>query len=430
MTIAASTIQLHASDAQQEIIRCTARRIHLFAGRRWGKTVGVARNRLLDRCLSNPGHRYIFAAPSYSQAVVEFDSIRTHPALADYIMEARSQPVPSIRFFNNSTAAFRSLDRAHLLRGLGAHEIWIDEIQDVNKDDYFSVLAPIVAASRGTIGTGGQFRGMEDWRYKSLYVPGQVKGQTKIRSWRFPTESGIRFQGEEGRQELALYEATMPKVEFDQEFRCIPTANKNALFTEEDIQACACDDAGRVDGRVTYVIGLDIGRKPDPGAYVVLDCDNKRIQESKAFPIGQRHEVSLREMIRVQTKFGGATVLIDSTGGGGGGKTSTYDQFARMYRDGLKDSREVFWTHANKSRMVQGLCLAIEKHQVLIPKINQELIEQLSSYEFEYVGGSWKYGAKKGYHDDLVAALMMAWEACTRGWNLSNEPSASLGAVL
>ena len=137
-------LELTATPDQQEVINSDAKRICLMAGRRWGKTIGVTRNRVLVRCLKNEGFKYFFGAPSYAQCREEFESIANHPALADYILRANLQPFPKITFRNGSTISYRSLDRPHLIRGGGFHEAWIDELQDVNETAYDAVIVPMV----------------------------------------------------------------------------------------------------------------------------------------------------------------------------------------------------------------------------------------------------------------------------------------------
>jgi hypothetical protein len=117
--VEAIEVELDVTPDQAEVISCPAKRIAVFAGRRWGKTIGLIRNRVLMRCLTQPGCRYMCVAPSYSQLLTEFEEMAAHPKLKQFITDTRTTPVPRIRFDNDSFVVYRSLDRPNLLRGWG-----------------------------------------------------------------------------------------------------------------------------------------------------------------------------------------------------------------------------------------------------------------------------------------------------------------------
>ncbi|MCX7934159.1 MAG: hypothetical protein N3A66_02745 [Planctomycetota bacterium] len=333
-------IVLKGTPQQREVVMDrVARRLAVFAGRRFGKTVGIVRNRIIARCMETEGFRYLFTAPSFSQVEEEYEEIGSHPQLAPYIKHVKSQPHPRIDFDNGSMVCFRSLDKPKFLRGGGWDEVWVDEIQDVPELVWYQILSPLVADRRGVLGCSGQFRGTEYWTYKQLYLPGQDRSQNWIRSWSFPTWEGFAFQTPEGKAEIERYRKTLPAAVFDQEFACIPTANQNAVFRPQDIEAVKggvpCDSA-REGG--AYVIGLDIGRIVDPTAIVVLEIPSNIVVYCEVRPIREKHEDTAQHVARISHRFGDALVVMDATGGAGASATlGDSDAYVKYYREALRD---------------------------------------------------------------------------------------------
>jgi hypothetical protein len=416
MTTHVVDLQLTATPEQAEIVQCEAKMIGLFAGRRWGKSVGVVRNRIIMRCLSHAGLVYLLCAPGYSQVKAEFDAIHSAAELGDYIRKTRLQPYPVIYWDNGSVSAFRSLDRPDLIRGpspigTGYDEVWIDECQDVEEDAFLKVLRPLVADRRGVIGISGQFRGTHHWTYKRFYEPGQVAGQTQTKSWRYPTGSGFSFRDEEGQAILAEIERTTPRAVFEQEYLCLPTANSAAVFRPADLDRAKRGDSSRrgLPGR-SYVIGLDLGRVADPSAIVVIDAQGPAVVWEEERPLGEYHADGANYAAKLSSDFGGAPVLVDATGGATGGKHPS-DEFVKEYRKVLPNMREFIVTRDSKERLVHALALALEQGRLAIPADLAGLHTELAQYEYSRQGDRIIYHGPKGHKDNRVAACMLAWYA-------------------
>lgn len=397
---------------QIDVVQCNARFIGLFAGRRWGKTF-TSRARILAKT-SNPGTHYWYIAPSYSQVIQEFDALVAQRELSVIITRHKTQPYPSIDLANGSCIGFRTFDRPNNLRGASLDEVWFDEIQGVTEDDFWPVIRPLISDRRGSLIVSGQFRG-HDWVYDQFYVKGQEGGHPAYKSFRFPSSTGLVFASEEGKAELALARSTLPRAVYDQEYECIPTANQASVFRPQDLE-----DAKRgsytksgMDGR-TYCVAVDIGRVADPCALVVLDVDSDTVCYSEVLPLGQKHELSARRVAEIAQRFGNATVIADTTGGATGGHAKP-DEHVKFYRDAVPGMKSFYWSQANKAEAVSALSLAVEQGKIMIPAENADLHKQLSLYEYKVrSNGSVEYSGARGAHDDLVAALYLAWVAKRR----------------
>jgi hypothetical protein len=400
-------LELDATPEQIEIITCEAKFGFSICGRRFGKTL-ASRLRAIKKCLEVRGYQYLFCAPSYGQVLPEYEAIAFHPDIMPFIKRAPKQPYPSINFHNGSRLSFRSLDRAHLLRRDGFDEIGIDEIQNVDEDAVFSVLMPMIADRRGRLRGYGQFRGIENWIYKKFYLPGQDAKNTNYRSWCYPTSKGYSFQTPEGKAELEILKSTMPRIKWEQECECIPQANQQAVFRYDDLNAIRRGkNSGAIPGR-RYVGGLDLGRVKDPSGHVIIDAGTKSVVHSELRKLGEKHEVGAIYAGQLYKRYNGAPVVVDTTGGATGGKAST-DEYVKFYRQHLTYMHPQHLSQAVKSGMIEALALGIEQAELSIPPENEELLRQLSLYEWEWKGNSLSYHGPGGHDDDLVIALALSW---------------------
>jgi hypothetical protein len=413
--VAGVRIVLSATPEQQEVILSEGRVLALFAGRRFGKSM-VARNRAVVKCLKIPGFKYLLLAPSYSQIRSEFDAMSSHAALGKFISRTRQQPYPQIEFYNGSSIGFRSTDRPNLLRGGGYDEVWCDEMQDIDEEVVDMIIRPLIADRRGTLGFSGQFRGEEFWTYKRLYLPGQEKNQSNVKSWRYPTSIGYSFRSEEGQKELDLIKQSIPEIIYQQEFECIPTANRKGVFRPDDLTAIKRGEPAKLpeNGKV-YCVSLDLGRIADPSSYVVWEHPTSLVVDCGIRPFREKHEVTSQFIAELVRRYNNCLCIVDNTAGGTGGRAPV-DDYIKHYRASIPNLREYIWTYQSKQQLINNLCLLIEKRQVSIPGKFAAMFSQLSTYEYEYRNGLYDFHASKGNHDDLVAALAMAAFAATRNW--------------
>jgi len=421
-------INLPVSKLQAKFITCKARNICLIGGRRIGKSYAIA-TRIIMNCMNRPKMKIWYITPVHAQCNEFFQLFTDCLELQPYIKETIKSPYPKITFINGSTVGFRTFQNPKSLRGSGLHEVYVDEFQDLQSEtDFWAVLKPLIAATRGNVITSGQFRG-KDWRYEKLYLPG-VPGPAKrkgYKSFRWPTRLGILFQSKAGKQELAEAKASFPKIIYDQEFECIPTANQAAVFRHEDLQAIKRGytlERG-IEG-YQYVAGLDLGRVKDPSAMVVLEVSDTlpTIVFAKKRPLGEKHAIGAQHCLRISNDFMNCKVVTDTTGGATGGHTQP-DEHVKFYREIVPSMVPFFWSPSNKTKIINNLMLAIEQHALNIPGELEDLHKELAAYEFKVKNsGKIEYGPMQnsGVNDDLVAALAQAWYGYQRGmYSITNS---------
>jgi hypothetical protein len=415
--------RLSATDWQKDvvttIIETAVRFVCLMAGRRAGKTF-AARTSIVIDCLKKPGRKWWYIGNIGTLAREQFDAIVSHPALKNKIKKQRQQPSLLIQFKNGSSIMFRSWDRPDNLQGFGLDGVWCDEIQSWNGSRFWRIIRPLISDRRGKLVISGQHDGTESWYYKDLFEPGLPGGDPLYRSWSIPSWRGICFQSEAGKEELRIAKAQCPDLVWQVMYACVPTASEMALFRHEDLEAAK---RGRPEEPIAgqeYIHGLDLGRVVDPSAHVILRGDAVVYAEKR--PLGEKHEIGSEYAWRLHRRYNESMVIVDTTGGASGGRKEP-DEYVKLYRDKIDTMRSFFWTYDSKRRIIESLCLAVEQRHIAIPAEFEELHRELSLYQYRLRSGRIEYSAPSGQHDDLVAALAMAWYA--RKW----AGDSGLGAV-
>lgn len=413
-----TTLELVATKAQREIIGYMGKFLVVIAGRRWGKTIGVICNHIVDKCAATKARpvEYLMTAPSMPQVKAVFDRLSSNVALSVCIREIQKKYYPLIVWQDGSRTHFRTLDQPDLLRG-GAYDwICLDEIQNAREHDIDSVLLPMLADRRGRLLLCGQGRGEEHWIYQRFFLPGQqAKNSHWIRSWQFSIRDGLCFQDAEGKEELARLKDVTPPDVWEEEYEGRFVSSGRNVFRSQDIQGCLRGQLITVpESRTTYIVAADLGRVADPSAWLVLDAAAAQVVHAEVRPFRERHDHASQQLEILRLRYNDAICVIDKTGYGYG-SASKVDEYVREYDRVVKRLVPFFWSPQTKRRIIDTLALAIEKHKIGIPEQARELRRQLGVYEFRKRGDMVHSQAPTGDHDDLVAALAMAWNAYSLG---------------
>ncbi|MFN8942718.1 MAG: hypothetical protein ACK555_07890 [Acidobacteriota bacterium] len=192
-----------------------------------------------------------------------------------------------------------------------------------------------------------------------------------------------------------------------------------------------------------YFLGLDLGRKQDHSALIVLERGLKAINTryvdaytqwetllsvryARRWKLGTAYgavAAAVGDTYRKVEALGRSVLVFDQTGVG--------DAVYEMIRESLRGANVegVVLTHELKRDMYSALETNLEQGKLRIAEnchSSRELKQELLSVEIRRVGFGYKYGAfDKGAHDDLVMALALA---CWRE-RLGQRPTASLERI-
>lgn len=364
----------------------------------------------------NPGTTAWYVSLSYARCMKQMRIMHRSEGFRRYVRHAYAQFPPRLELTNGSEICFRSADRPENLLGEGLGALAVDEGARLEKQVWEQYLLPMLADTNGRALVASTYNGKE-WFYE-LSERGLSGKDSAVATYRFPTSSGIRFQGDAGRARLARLRSQFDSATWAQEFDCVPLAMSDAVFGSW-VDRVVHDQAPTVSKTAPTCVAIDLGRTVDPSVMVTLQpyASGWRIVAVKEWKLGTEHDRIALECAEWVATFRGPSpcVVVDVTGGASGGRDESY---IRFYRARLPGLRPINWTALTKPAMVGALRLMMEQRTLLIPSAFRDTIDQLKCYRYKRGEMSnWiAYGAPSGMHDDHVAACMMGAYAIDQNW--------------
>jgi len=317
-----------------------------------------------------------------------------------------------VLFPNGGRVIFRSLDNPDNARGHTADGLIVDEAPIVPQEAWYDVLRPVISDTGGWALFMGTPKG-RNWFWRE-WVAAQDAPDSA--AWRVPT-LGVRIV--DGRLERAPHPMENPDFPFVEAERMYQSVPQRTF--EQEFLAQFIDDAGLVFRGVRavstaqpgtgarasrYVMGVDWARSYDWTVLSVIDVTAKRQVAMERFnQIDYQFQLGrLKALYELWKPY---SVIAEANAMG----TPLIEQ---LQRSGLP-VRAFTTTAQSKSEIIEALSLAIEKRAVTL-LANETQIAELEAYDMERLpGGSFRYGAPQGVHDDTVMALALAWYGATAG---------------
>jgi len=371
-------------------------------GRRWGKTFAGAIEtiRVANSCPNNSVGFVV--APSYSATSLG-KCLRTILMFAPRRLVKEVHRTPGnkyIRWLGDKLTYFRSAESPESCKGESVYYAWFDEPASMKPDVWEEAILPALIDTNGVAWFTGTPKG-SNW-YRFLFM----KGQDSLANpdyWSYggsSYENTVEKGGYLNKESIDSVASQMPEHKRLQEIYGIFLDDMGVVFRNVDSHAVQTGlDGFHVDHR--YVIGCDLAKHQDYTVCHVLDEDGRTAgfdRFGSADWTAQQARVA-----NLSKKFGGARVLVDSTGVG----DPVYDNLRRM---GVNVEGYKF-TNASKADLIENLGVMLEESKISYPKI-PELLNELKIYGYTKTkGGTDVYNAPEGCHDDCVIALALAaWQ--------------------
>lgn len=367
-------------EGQRKIVGEFKRFNVLECGRRFGKTkLGV---RLL--CEAAVAALSVgWFAPTFKVLAEARDEIvqRVRPAIKSY-----SKIEGRLELINGGKIEFGSLDNPDAGRGRKYKFIVIDEASICRnlKEAWEQSLRPTLTDLKGKALFLGTPKGRNF--FHQLYAKGQ-SGDEEWMSWRKGSVDNPLIDP----NEIEAARRDLPLSVFEQEYLGIPADDGGNPFDIQAIRDIYQPNAQRGEAEV---FGGDLAKSVDWNWFVGLDEDgNQAVSERWQGDWGGTRE-------RVKNVIGLNPALIDSTGVG----DPIVEDLAREI--GL-DVEGFKFSGPSKQQLMEGLRNDIQQRAFTI--FDEELKNELESFEYEYrPGGTVRYSAPDGLHDDGVMALALA----------------------
>jgi hypothetical protein len=392
---------------QQTIIRDPARLKWLTAGRRWRKTT-LAMTQSVEHALR--GKTILWGAPTFDQCNIGWTEMqKAAGAVADF---RRSRM--EVLFPTGGRVIFRSLDNPDNARGHTADGVIVDEAPIVPEQAWYDVLRPIISDTGGWALLMGTPKG-RNWFWREWMAAGDAPDSSR---WQVPTLGVKIVEGRLTREPHALENPDFPFVEAERMYQSLPQRT-----FEQEFLAQFIEDAGLVFRgvravstvkpgehgyfeRYRFVMGVDWAKAYDWTVISVIDATNKRQVAMERFNQID-YQFQLGRLKTMCERWHPSLIIAEANAMG----TPLIEQ---LQRSGLP-VRGFTTTAQSKAEVIEALALAIERKSISLLG-NETQIAELEAFDMERLpGGSFRYGAPSGMHDDTVMALALAWYGATAG---------------
>lgn len=379
--------KLHSG--QWQIARAQARFVIAVCGRRFGKTKAGA---ALAIKAAAEGKRVWWIAPTYSMAGEGYRDIR---ALAYQIPGADIRESERIiRFPGGGEAQAKTGDDPQKLRGAGLDLVIFDEAAFMKADVWTDAIRPALADKQGrALFLSTPFG--RNWFF-DLYTKALDHPDWQV--FTFPTAANPFIPA----AEIEAARLSQPERVFKQEWLAEFVDDAGSVF--RNIQACATADAQerRKEGR-RYVCGVDLGKVNDFTVFAVIDTTTDALVYLDRFNQID-YTLQLGRLQALHDRFAFDNITIERNIG---------EMFIEQATRAGLPVTPFQTTAASKPKLIDDLVLAFEREAIrIIP--DRVLMNELQAFTMERTtGGTLKYSAPDGAHDDTVIALALAWHAAS-----------------
>jgi phage FluMu gp28-like protein len=323
-----------------------------------------------------------WVAPVYGQARIAFRRLKAGLPRESY---TANESDLTLTLINGARIVCKSAEKPDNLFGEDVYAAVFDEATRA-REEAWHALRSTLTATRGKVRIIGNVKGRKNWAYRLA---------RKAESG----EPGMSYA------KITAYDAIdagiLSEDEIEDARRQLPDNVFRELYLAE-----ASNDEGNPFGMIAIrdcvqplstdepvVFGCDLAKSVDWTVIVGLD-KNKRVC------VFERFQKSWNDTIETVRRVCGKTkALVDSTGVGDAVLES-------LQKDGRSNFEGFKFTAPSKQQLMEGLAVAIQKHEIGFP--DGVIPNELEMFEYEYTRTGVRYSAPSGMHDDAVCALALA----------------------
>ncbi|CAB5220279.1 Terminase-like family [uncultured Caudovirales phage] len=328
------------------------------------------------------GQNFWWVAPVYTQAKIAFRRMKDGVPKTLYVA---NESELFIRLANGATIWFKSAEKPDNLYGDDVHAAVIDEASRAREEAWHAIRSTLTA-TKGPIRAIGNVKGRKNWFFKLARIAeagAEGMSHAKLNAWD-AVAGGVLDKAE-----IEDARRLLPENVFKELYLAEASDDEGNPFGFKHITACTAE----LSENPPVAIGVDLAKSVDWTVVVGIDKDGVvcGLERWQHVPWGET-------TARLKGLIGGYPATVDSTGVG--------DPIVEDLQTECYGVRGFQFTSPTKQRLMEGLALAIQSHQIKFPPgpIKQEL--ELFEYVFTRTGV--RYSAPDGYHDDCVMALALA----------------------
>lgn len=336
------------------------------------------------------GKEYWWVAPIYEQAGIAFRRLKTMLTQTDSTLTVwkHNDSERFVTLANGAVIRFKSADKPDGLYGEDVYAAVIDEASRCKEEAYHAVRSTLTATN-GKLRIIGNVRGRKNWAYamarkaEAGNLPGWKYGRITAAD---AVKAGVitKDQVESARREL-------PEHIFRELYEAVPSDDGGNPFGLQHIEACVCE----LSSGPAVAYGVDLAKSVDWTVVIGLDENRKPC----VFDRWQRvpwHDTTER----ILGIIGSTPALVDSTGVG--------DPIVEALQLRAPNVEGFQFTSKSKQQLMEGLCVAIQGHEVGI--LDGVMRIEHEAFEYDQTRTGVRYQAPEGMHDDCVMGLALAVE--------------------
>jgi Terminase-like family. len=302
----------------------------------------------------------------------------------------------------------RSADDPDMLVGVGLDMVWITEAARIPRLDevWTNLETRLMSPGRGPGGKGGIaiinstpkgsgfFKTMFRWGQK-----GDPLYDENWESWQFSSWANP-YLTRKDKKYLDSIKKRYPERIYRQEIMAEFLDEGNSVFP--GAEACATfNGSSEPEPGETYVIGYDPARSVDFSGVVIRNSKGECVRVLQW--TGKPWTRQIDEIALLSRQYNYATVVMDRTGLG--------EALPEALAQRGVTVEPVFFTNAEKEKMVNHLAMLIEQKLICYPNF-PPLVAELKDYQYKITkGGNIQYSASTSHkNDDLVTACMLAYK--------------------
>jgi hypothetical protein len=357
---------------QQTISNSDARFRVVSAGRRFGKSF-LSMNEMA-KFARFPNKRVMYLAVTHRQAkTVIWDDLKAELIERKWVKKINESEM-QIWLVNGSTITVRSAETKDALRGGKYDFLVLDEVADMDKDVWFSILRPTLSDRRGHALFIGTPKGLGNWFFD---LWNNAKSLKDWASWQYTTLEGGNVDAEE----IEAARRDMAAREFEQEYEAQFVNYAGVIFyayTEDNLR----DHPGLQEGEPIF-IGADFNTSPITAAVATRTKEGLHFFDEIAIYGSNTNE--LAEEIRRRYGFGRQIfVYPDASGGRKQTSSGGFSDHIILQNAGFKvvvDSINPVVTESIAS-VNALLCSSTGDRRLLIDKSCRQIRESMLKYVY------------------------------------------------
>lgn len=329
------------------------------------------------------GRHYWWVSPVYAQSKIAYG--RMQRALPEKIIKCNETELTITLLLNGAVFQFKSGEKPDNLYGEDVFAAVIDEGTRLREESWWAVRSTLTA-TRGAIRILGNVRGRRNWVYKLARSKAAVAVH-KITAWD-AAEAGVI-----DKEEVLAAMSELPEHIFKELYEAEASDDGGNPFSLKHLEAATLALPIESIGPIA-AWGIDLAKSTDWTVIIGLDDFGTVVYYDRF----QDSWENTKERIVATIGVGGRPAICDATGVG--------DPIVESLQKSGCNVEGFVFTSVSKQVLMEALRLRIQMGE--LRWWQEQLTEELESFEYYWTRNGVKYQAPSGGFDDSVDALALA----------------------